>query len=128
MSAMYLTEEQERRILADVAGLERDSLIGGQCASVFAEDVCCHVKALLAEVESLRKDVRERAAQKSDLMSEIDRLRTENAELRRKAEAFDWLCDLPAVDDWAVMMTGQHDPLRAVEAAKRAEEKCNVAG
>ena len=45
-------------------------------------------------------------------------------ELQRKAAAFDWLCaNLPAVDYWAVMMTGQHDPLRAVEQAKREDER-----
>lgn len=42
--------------------------------------------------------------------------------LQRKAVAFDWLCEnLNALDYWAVMRTGRHDVLAAVESAMKEE-------
>lgn len=55
---MFPTAEQQEQMLRDVAILERhleepqDPLL-----SSVASDVCCHVKALLAEVERLRARV-----------------------------------------------------------------------
>lgn len=42
---------------------------------------------------------------------------------RCKAAAWDWIChNLAAVDYWAVMRTGRHDPMRAVLAAAKTRQ------
>jgi hypothetical protein len=41
-----------------------------------------------------------------------------------KAFAFDWLCKhSTALDNWAVMQTGRHDPMAAVKKAARVRSE-----